>query len=171
MAWCLKILCKTEYFETRGNITYRLSTFYLFWSFTLLSTSEIILWWPVVVDTVLCCHTTGPRHNTSFCHIIQTRSRPGMLSVMTRAKTDTTTTHLNVKVRPFTTVLSRWLQPQVKSNVTALIQIFQEISNINKSAKWHCGRHTLICKKILIKKTWLTMIYEWFLSVVSEKKI
>ena len=22
-----------------------------------------------------------------------------------------------------------------------------------KSAKWHCGRHTLICKKILIKKT------------------
>ena len=23
----------------------------------------------------------------------------------------------------------------------------------NKSAKWHCGRHTLICKKILIKKT------------------
>ena len=22
----------------------------------------------------------------------------------------------------------------------------------NKSAKWHCGRHTLICKKILIKK-------------------
>ena len=24
---------------------------------------------------------------------------------------------------------------------------------INKSAKWHCGRHTLICKKILVKKT------------------
>ena len=24
---------------------------------------------------------------------------------------------------------------------------------LNKSAKWHCGRHTLICKKILIKKT------------------
>ena len=24
---------------------------------------------------------------------------------------------------------------------------------MNKSAKWHCGRHTLICKKILIKKT------------------
>ena len=24
---------------------------------------------------------------------------------------------------------------------------------VNKSAKWHCGRHTLICKKILIKKT------------------
>ena len=23
----------------------------------------------------------------------------------------------------------------------------------NKSAKWHCGRHTLICKKIVIKKT------------------
>ena len=23
----------------------------------------------------------------------------------------------------------------------------------NKSAKWHCGRHTLICKKILVKKT------------------
>ena len=23
----------------------------------------------------------------------------------------------------------------------------------NKSAKWHCGHHTLICKKILIKKT------------------
>ena len=42
---------------------------------------------------------------------------------------------------------------------------------LNKSAKWHCGRHTLICKKILVKKTWLTMIYEWFLSVVSEKKI
>ena len=25
--------------------------------------------------------------------------------------------------------------------------------NCNKSAKWHCGRHTLICKKILVKKT------------------
>ena len=24
---------------------------------------------------------------------------------------------------------------------------------LDKSAKWHCGRHTLICKKILIKKT------------------
>ena len=23
----------------------------------------------------------------------------------------------------------------------------------DKSAKWHCGRHTLICKKILVKKT------------------
>ena len=23
----------------------------------------------------------------------------------------------------------------------------------NKSAKWHCGRHTLICKKKLVKKT------------------
>ena len=25
--------------------------------------------------------------------------------------------------------------------------------NVNKSANWHCGRHTLICKKKLIKKT------------------
>ena len=24
---------------------------------------------------------------------------------------------------------------------------------LNKSAKWHCGHHTLICKEILIKKT------------------
>ena len=24
--------------------------------------------------------------------------------------------------------------------------------NVNKSAKWHCGRHTLICKKYLLKK-------------------
>ena len=24
---------------------------------------------------------------------------------------------------------------------------------VNKSAKWHCGRQTLICKKIPIKKT------------------
>ena len=47
----------------------------------------------------------------------------------------------------------------------------KQIQFLNKSAKWHCGRHTLICKKILIKKTWLTMVYEWFLSVVSEKKI
>ena len=29
----------------------------------------------------------------------------------------------------------------------------------------------LFVKKILIKKTWLTIVYEWFLSVVSEKKI
>ena len=33
----------------------------------------------------------------------------------------------------------------------------KSLSNVqtkcNKSAKWHCGRHTLICKKILIKKT------------------
>ena len=27
------------------------------------------------------------------------------------------------------------------------------ITQGNKSAKWHCGRHTLICKKILVKKT------------------
>ena len=26
-------------------------------------------------------------------------------------------------------------------------------NTLNKSAKRHCGRHTLICKKILIKKT------------------
>ena len=30
---------------------------------------------------------------------------------------------------------------------------FKSRSLQNKSAKWHCGRHTLICKKILIKKT------------------
>ena len=29
----------------------------------------------------------------------------------------------------------------------------------------------LFVKKYQNKKTWLTMIYEWFLSVVSEKKI
>ena len=39
----------------------------------------------------------------------------------------------------------------------SLIQVRADISTLlcihNKSAKWHCGRHTLICKKILIKKT------------------
>ena len=29
----------------------------------------------------------------------------------------------------------------------------EEVEKPNKSAKWHCGRHTLICKKILVKKT------------------
>ena len=32
------------------------------------------------------------------------------------------------------------------------LQIYTNILK-NKSAKWHCGRHTLICKKIVIKKT------------------
>ena len=33
------------------------------------------------------------------------------------------------------------------------LMFFVTITFLNKSAKWHCGRHTLICKKILVKKT------------------
>ena len=68
-----------------------------------------------------------------------------------------------------------FIRPLVDKNWPGLYKVYVRkrdlMENENKSAKWHCGRHTLICKKILIKKTWLTMVYEWFLSVVSEKKI
>ena len=51
-------------------------------------------------------------------------------------------------------VLHSW--PQLKTLncniafpfVPSSVRIFK-----NKSANWHCGCHTLICKKILIKKT------------------
>ena len=39
----------------------------------------------------------------------------------------------------------------LKSDVKQIQKVMIGLSN--KSAKWHCGRHTLICKKILIKKT------------------
>ena len=39
-------------------------------------------------------------------------------------------------------------------NLKSTFQLYLQVHlKLNKSAKWHCGRHTLICKKILIKKT------------------